>query len=264
MEATMSGYIEQLHTRGHIMNLKGKPYVLLTGLLELAFENGLEGWDSTCVSHSGEKRSAAFKTIVKGERGTFTGHGDADPSNLSRGMLPSYFRMAETRSLCRALRFYLGIGMCARDELPGGVDDDSKAPPPPAPAMTPPKRKGVTMAEAVEFFDSIEGLGAALVHRYREATGQAPLQGLTDGQRQDVCSWLAYDGLERSIIKYLKKQTLKPEEVLAGVQGRLSDAVDSGQLTEQTSRMMRDVGKIDECTNISLMCAIYDQLQGAK
>ena len=34
-------------------------------------------------------------------------------------MLPSYIRMAETRAVARALRFYLGIGMTAREELPG-------------------------------------------------------------------------------------------------------------------------------------------------
>ena len=41
----------------------------------------------------------------------------------------AYLRMAETRSVSRALRLYLGIGMTAYDELPGKEQETPAIPP---------------------------------------------------------------------------------------------------------------------------------------
>ena len=111
--------IDKLQKAGHICNLKGKQYILFSGLLQLAHENGLDSIDTEVVTGDHLEQSAVIVARVKGERGSYTGHGDASPMNVSKMMAPSFLRMAETRAVARALRFYLGIGMTAREELPG-------------------------------------------------------------------------------------------------------------------------------------------------
>ena len=124
----MGNLMKKLRDGNHIANVSGKDFVLFSGLLELAHEYGVESIESECLGYDAREQTAFFRTVIKGSRGTFTGHGDGMPSNLSKMMLPSFFRMAETRSVCRALRLYLGIGMTARDELPGfgGSDEPEK------------------------------------------------------------------------------------------------------------------------------------------
>ena len=118
------GLIAKLEKDGHIAKVSGKDFVLFGGLLSLSHENGLTGIDTELVSHNEGQRSAVVKAVVTGSRRTFTGHGDASPANLSKMILPSYLRMAETRAICRALRWYLGIGMTAKDELPSGSSSE--------------------------------------------------------------------------------------------------------------------------------------------
>ena len=110
--------IDKLSKAGHICNLKGKQYILFSGLLQLAHENGIESIDTEVITVDAIEQSAVIVARVKGDRGSFSGHGDASPLNVSKMMAPSFLRMAETRAVARALRFYLGIGMCAREELP--------------------------------------------------------------------------------------------------------------------------------------------------
>ena len=116
--------IDILREGGHICKLQGKEYVLLSGLLKLGHENGLESMQSEIIQMDLDTQSAVIKCTIVGSRGTFDGMGDATPKNLAKRMLPSFIRMAETRAKCRALRFYLGIGMCARDELPPQTKED--------------------------------------------------------------------------------------------------------------------------------------------
>jgi hypothetical protein len=47
----------------------------------------------------------------------FTGHGDADPSNVSPLVRGAEMRVAETRAVNRALRKAYGIGLCSVEEL---------------------------------------------------------------------------------------------------------------------------------------------------
>ena len=133
--------LDTLRKGNHVCRLQGKEFVLLSGLLTLAHENGLESLDATMIEHDPGEKVAVFRCLASGSRGSFSGHGDASPDNLSRNMVPSYIRMAETRSIARSLRFYLGIGMCARDELPGNMgnqEPEPQKPPPPPPKETGP------------------------------------------------------------------------------------------------------------------------------
>lgn len=110
--------MQQLQKDGHIINLKGKQFVLFPGLLSLAHKHGIESITSEIIHFDGDSHTAVVQATAKGERGTFTGIGDGAPDNLSKMMVPAYLRMAETRATARALRLYLGIGMTAKDELP--------------------------------------------------------------------------------------------------------------------------------------------------
>lgn len=116
---TDNNLIDVLKSQGHIVNLKGKNYIVFAGLLLLAHENGMESITTDSVVLNPDNKTAVFIATVKGSRGEYTGHGDANPSNVSKMMLPSYIRMAETRAIARALRFYIGMGMTCREELPG-------------------------------------------------------------------------------------------------------------------------------------------------
>lgn len=118
----MTGILSQLRKGGHLCNLQGKQFVLFAGLLELAHENGLKTLSTELIELDMPGRTAVFKATATGERGTFTAHGDATPQNVKGMVAASFMRMAETRATARALRFYLGIGMTARDELPGGSE----------------------------------------------------------------------------------------------------------------------------------------------
>jgi len=110
---------DMLRRNGFIINLKGKEYITFPGLLVLAHQNGLEKMNAEVTFHDPENKMVFYRATVSGKRGSFVAHGDAAPDNLSRNMVPSYYRMGETRSYCRSLRLYLGIGMTAIEELPG-------------------------------------------------------------------------------------------------------------------------------------------------
>jgi hypothetical protein len=142
----MSEILKTLRNGGHIIKLQRKEYVLYSGLLAIAHENGLESIESTLLHWDHGERSAVFRATVKGARGTFQGHGDADPSNVNRGMAGATLRMAETRAICRALRCYLGIGMTAAEELPG----KDNQPEPVALAPAPRPRSDMPVEDAIK------------------------------------------------------------------------------------------------------------------
>ena len=71
------------------------------------------------LDHDREKNFCLVKATIKG-KGEFKvieAHGDASPDNVSSSIRPHYVRMAETRAIARAIRFYLGISTTAQEEL---------------------------------------------------------------------------------------------------------------------------------------------------
>ena len=137
--------LETLRRGGYVTQLQGgKDFILFPGLLWAAHENGIKSIITKMIEHDPQASGAVFRSVATGSRGTFTGHGDASPSNLSRNLIPSYLRMAETRAIGRSLRFYLGIGMTAANELPSQeeprIDPSNEGRPPeqePAQAQAP-------------------------------------------------------------------------------------------------------------------------------
>jgi hypothetical protein len=81
-----------------------------------------------CLNVDLEKKYALFKATVVGEsmerdgvktdQVTFEGHGDATDSNVKGDHIkPHFIRMAETRAIARALRWYTNnAGECAEEE----------------------------------------------------------------------------------------------------------------------------------------------------
>lgn len=111
--------LQSLRKGGHIVSLQGKEYVLFSGLLMLAHDNGLQGCNTEIAHLDIGAGECVIVATVTGSRGTFNAHGDATPSNTSKMVRSAFIRMAETRAICRALRLYLGTGMTALEELPG-------------------------------------------------------------------------------------------------------------------------------------------------
>ena len=120
--------IPYLRKMGAIIKLQGKEYTTHQGLLYVAHQQGIISITTEMISWDPDRRQAVFKSTAIGERGTFTGWGDADPTNVGKMIANACIRMAETRSISRSLRLYLGIGMTAYDELPGR-EQEEPAPP---------------------------------------------------------------------------------------------------------------------------------------
>lgn len=115
---------DDLRRAGAIIKLRNKEYTTHAGLLMVAHDNGLESLHVEMVSYDPTTREAVMKATVSGERGTYTDYGDASPKNVGTMIADACIRMASTRASSRALRFYLGVGMTCREELPGGREDE--------------------------------------------------------------------------------------------------------------------------------------------
>jgi len=99
-----------------VISIQGKQFVKFEGLLDAFHNNGGTSIKTYELKSSTPERPI-FKAIVKGKKGTFTGHGDAENTNVNKMIAPHKYRMAETRAIARALRWYLNIGMCAVEEV---------------------------------------------------------------------------------------------------------------------------------------------------
>jgi hypothetical protein len=118
--------------REFFVEREGRSFVLYAGLLDLAHERGLRGITTTLVQVPSELNgsTAIVHATVETEDGTYTGLGDASPSNVTRMMAPHLIRMAETRAKARALRDAVNVGVTAFEELgDDSQDGDRKADP---------------------------------------------------------------------------------------------------------------------------------------
>lgn len=113
----------------HIINLKGKQFVLFAGLLAEAHANGLIAIETEVQTHLSDPKEqswvvraiARFKT-AEGEA-VWSAYGDGAPGNSQ--MKGAYLRHAETRAAARVLRMATNIGMCSVEEIgPDGATED--------------------------------------------------------------------------------------------------------------------------------------------
>ena len=91
--------------------------VTVKQLLALAHERGLESILTEPIEVS--EKFAFFRATVTMEGGkVFMGHADAAPNNVKPAMQNCLPRLAETRSIARALRLAVNIGEVSAEELP--------------------------------------------------------------------------------------------------------------------------------------------------
>jgi len=111
----------------HIINLKGKDYILFAGLLEEAHNQELESVETKLIQiPTKDNPLAIVSAVIRTKKGTFTGLGDASPENVNEFIAPHLIRMAETRALARAFRFATNIGLTAFEELYSSDNDSTK------------------------------------------------------------------------------------------------------------------------------------------
>ena len=134
-----------------IVERDGRTFVLYAGLLDLAHERGLKSITTTLVQIPNELNGhmAICHATVETEQGTFTGLGDACPTNVTRLMAPHLIRMAETRAKARALRDAVNVGVAAFEEL-ADIDELGDEAPSPASDSTRAKRGLRPLAGSVQ------------------------------------------------------------------------------------------------------------------
>ena len=116
-------YIEKSKPRiddRFISSLKGKDFVIYSGLLDLAHQRGLmklevktlqlptkeNGFEAICHAVAESKNGGVFSDV-----------GDANPKNVNSIIASHIIRMASTRAKARALRDMTNIGMTCLEEL---------------------------------------------------------------------------------------------------------------------------------------------------
>jgi hypothetical protein len=102
---------------GLTVNLQGREYITHAGLLVIAHQLGMKGVKSDLVQLDLEKNIAIIKTTVVMPDGEYEAYGDSTPKNTTGMVATAFIRMAETRSVSRALRLATGVGMTSVEEL---------------------------------------------------------------------------------------------------------------------------------------------------
>ena len=108
--------------KSYIINLQGKEFISFEGLLNAFHKNGGNEIRTEIVRTD----PLIVQATVSGSKGTFQGLGDADKDNVNSMILKHKIRMAETRAIARALRWYTNIGMCSAEEMGGDVKEAVK------------------------------------------------------------------------------------------------------------------------------------------
>jgi len=86
-------------------------------LLNDAHAKGLSQIQTTPLQIEMKEKFAIFKAKAFGTKGEFEATGDATQDNISSVLIkPHWIRMAETRAICRALRFYTNNAKCSKEE----------------------------------------------------------------------------------------------------------------------------------------------------
>jgi hypothetical protein len=116
---------------GDLQLLDGRWYVTHSGLLQLASRRkcrGIRTFLQERLSDPAANRWVFRAVVYKGPNSKgFVGYGDADPSNVSSLVHGAELRIAETRSIDRALRAAYSVGLCSVTEL-GAFSSTPKSP----------------------------------------------------------------------------------------------------------------------------------------
>jgi len=111
-----------------ITKIKGKEFVLYSGLLDLAHQKGIRKMIVEPVQFPTKenKMEAICRATVESKDGElFVEIADANPLNVNRMVVEHILRVAATRAKARALRDYTDIGLTALEEL-GDLEEASE------------------------------------------------------------------------------------------------------------------------------------------
>lgn len=192
-----------------IVERNGRAFVLYSGLLDLAHQNGLKSIRTEILQLPIEETNRVaicMATVVLEKDGverTFTGIGDAAPNNVAPAMQTCLIRMAETRAKARALRDAVNIGVAAFEEL-GEEETHYGAPQQPArqrqasrpqaearPAEAPPEPTGAITARQMEAIRNLcQRKGRNPDGLVKEMFGTERLQLLNQAQGSEIISVL--------------------------------------------------------------------------
>jgi len=146
LPAASIGFLKELTRKhslsvraGEILLIANQWYITHAGLLRIARRcagiqvEALPEFCNPTLSRYAFKATLYRSRACKG----FVGHGDADPSTVSRLVQGAEMRVAETRAVNRAIRKAYGIGICSVEEIGSFVEPQSrreskKLPPQPA------------------------------------------------------------------------------------------------------------------------------------
>jgi len=117
-----------------IKNLKGKDFVLYSGLLDLGHQIGIQSMYVNPIQYPTKdngNEAICTATLRSTDGRIFTEIGDANPKNVNAQVSAHVLRMAATRAKARVLRDFTNIGMTCLEELTDidsiiGSDDNSK------------------------------------------------------------------------------------------------------------------------------------------
>lgn len=111
----------------YIVSISGKDFITFPGLLAEAHAQGLVAIETNLINTDLEnpivKATVAMRSLEGNGVKSFTGYGDANVNNVAKKVAGALLRMAETRSIARALRFACNIDMTALEEL--GLEDEN-------------------------------------------------------------------------------------------------------------------------------------------
>lgn len=108
-----------------IITIKGKDFVLYSGLLDLAHQHGLQRLSVEPIQYPTNENGheAICRAVAESKDGeVFSDIGDANPANVNAMISLHILRVASTRAKARVLRDMVNIGMTALEEL-GGLDE---------------------------------------------------------------------------------------------------------------------------------------------
>jgi len=109
----------KIGTTEKIITLQGKQYITHAGLLEVAHKRGISRLETEIVSDQLADTIIVKTKLTMKDGSYYEAYGDANDKNVNAMIQPHKLRMAETRSVNRALRFATNVGLCSIEELGG-------------------------------------------------------------------------------------------------------------------------------------------------
>lgn len=200
-----------------VIQRQGKDVVLYAGLLDLAHKQGLKHIETELQRIDKNPATREIELVAVKARvemdddKTFTGLGDASPSNVGKMVSAHLPRMAETRAKARALRDAVNIGMVSLEEL----GDESE------PKKVTTLKPGPPLREELPPDDDEHAFWVDQVELLLEAFGDDPpspprrtMRAASQGveEAKNVVLWLRGKAAERGVLPDDSANPDNPEE----------------------------------------------------